>query len=321
MLHRLVTSTCLAAALAVTTASAQSAPCMSENDLSNSVVGSIFGNSSAPGVWAWQIAPPTTVVVQSGRIFTGNGYTSSVGPYMELEIWDEDPQTPGQPGSRLAGGTWRIRAIGSWQGTNFDAPVTLQANSLYWVVMTEPGWSTPPVEPGGSNLPMMWLNNGTWTAMSPEALKYRLYCGLLDEQGVVSSAAGCPGSSGRTPSVFANSAPNVPNFQFAIEGTGFDAGALVLHAIGTVANYPTVPIPGAPGCSLRTNLDVVVSGTAGTGDVQSPTASGHVRFAFPIPNVAALSGYYFTSQLASLDLNIGTPLPIVTTNGLQVTLN
>jgi hypothetical protein len=312
-----------AAALALSTAvfvGAQSTPCLAENAVSNSVVGSIFGNYSTPGVWAWQIAPPTTTVVQSGRVFTGNGYTSTVGSYMELEIWDDDPANPGQPGTRLAGGTWKIRAIGSWQGTNFDAPVTLQANSVYWIVLTEPGWSTPPIEPGGTQFPMMRLTSTGWTGLSAEALKYRLYCGLLDDAGVVSSGPGCAGSTGATPAVFANLTPNVPNFQFAIEGTGFGSGALVLHAVGTVPNYPTVPIPGAPGCSLLTSLDAVVAGAAGTGDVQSPTASGHVRFAFPIPNVPALSGAYLSSQLASLDVGLSTALPLVTTNGLQITL-
>ena len=303
-------------------ARAQTAPCLAENDASSAVAGSIFGFfSSGPGVWGWEITAPNTVVVQSGRVYTTNGYTSSVGPHMKLEVWDEDPSNPGQPGQRLAGGTWRIRLPASWQGANFDAPVVLQANSKYWIVLHEPGWSTPPVQPGGVNMPMMRLNGGSWSSMNPEALKYRLYCGLLDDAGVAAVGAGCPGSSGAVPSSFTNYSANVGTPQFAIEASGFGPGALTMHAFGVVIGYPTIPIPGTPGCSLYTSLDVVSAGYAGTGDVRAQAASGHVRTPLPIPSSAALSGFAFTSQLAALDPGLASPVPFVTTNALQITIN
>ncbi|MEC8652092.1 MAG: hypothetical protein VXY92_05990 [Planctomycetota bacterium] len=314
-------SVLLAACLASTSASSQSAPCLAENDLSSSVVNSIFGNYSTPRVYAWQITAPSNMVVQSGRIYTHNAYQSSVGSFMELEIWDEDPASPGQPGSRVAGGTWRMRNQVGWQGTNFDGPVALQANTPYWIALTEPGWSTPPVEPGGTQFPMMYQSGSSWVSMAPEALKFRLYCGLLDAAGVTTSGPGCPGSSGAVPAAFVNSSPSIPNSQLAIEGTGLGSGALVVHALGTIPSYPSVPIPGAPGCFLRTNLDVVAAATAGVGDIQSSTSpAGHARFPMPIPNNAALAGFVFTSQLAAFDLSLAAPLPIVTSNALQFSL-
>ena len=303
-------------------AAAQSAPCLSENDLTNSVAGSIFlYQSSGPGIWAWQITSPSTTVVQSGRIYTTNSFTGSVGPHMKLEIWDDDPTSPGQPGSRLGGGTWRIRTQTSWQGCNFDSPVALQANSQYWIVMHEPGWSTPPIQPGGSALPMKRLSGGAWLNMPSEALKYRLYCGNLDDAGVVAVGAGCPDSTGSVPGTFTNHAAQVGNSQFALEASGFGPGAITLQAFGLLPNYPAIPIPGTPGCILQTNLDVVLSGLAGTGGVRDQTASGHVHTPFPIPGSPVLSGFYFTSQMAAVDLGLANPLPVVTTNTLQITVN
>ncbi len=314
--------TLTACVLAASASPAQAAPCLSENDLSNAVVGSIFGYfSSGPGVWGWEITAPSTLVVQSGRIYTTNNYTSQVGPHMKLEIWDEDPANPGQPGQRLAGGTWRIRIPTSWQGANFDAPVVMQANTKYWIVLHEPGWSTPPIEPGGSSLPMKRLNGGTWTSMNPEALKFRLYCGYLDGAGVATVGAGCPGSSGGAPATFTNYPANVGTPQFAIEASGFGSGALTIHAFGTVQGYPAIPLPGTPGCFLYTSLDVVNAGSAGTGDVRAQAAMGHVRTPLPIPSSSALSGFSFTSQLASLDPGLASPVPFVTTNALQITIN
>ena len=52
--HTRFASILLAACLASTSAFSQSAPCLAENDLSSSVVGSIFGNYSTPRVYAWQ---------------------------------------------------------------------------------------------------------------------------------------------------------------------------------------------------------------------------------------------------------------------------
>ena len=314
--------TLAALCLPLSSAAAQSAPCLSENDLTNSVVGSIFGFfPSGPGIWAWQITAPSSTVVQSGRIYTTNSYVHYIGPHMKLEIWDDDPTSPGQPGSRLGGGTWRIRTQTSWQGCNFDSPVALQANAQYWIVMHEPGWSTPPIQTGGSALPMMRLSGGTWLNMPSGALKYRLFCGNLDDAGVVAVGAGCPGSTGSVPGTFTNYSAQIGNSQFALEASGFGPGAITLQAFGLLPNYPAIPIPGTPGCFLQTNLDVVLSGMAGTGGVRDQTASGHVRTPFPIPGSPVLSGFYFTSQMAGIDLGLANPLPVVTTNTLQITVN
>ena len=123
------------------------------------------------------------------------------------------------------------------------------------------------------------------------------------------------------PGTFTNYPAQVGSPQFALEASGFGPGAITLQAFGLLPNYPAIPIPGTPGCFLQTNLDVVLSGMAGTGGVRDQTASGHVRTPFPIPGSPVLSGFYFTSQMAGIDLGLANPLPVVTTNTLQITVN
>ena len=300
---------------------AQTAPCMRANDQTTSVAGLIYSFSNAgPGRWAWQITPGTATIAQSIRVFTGNNYTGSVGTYMSLEIWDDDPANPGRPGSRLGGGTWLIEPATSWQGTNLDDFVIMLPATDYWIVLVEPGWSQPPFETGGTTMPHMNGTSGNWVPGVPQALKYRIYCGLLDDQGLVSFGAACPGSSGGIGTAFAQEQPMTGNAAFRIEGTGFDAGVPILNVLGVTVGFPSVPIPGTASCFANTTIDVTLAATTGTGIVRDPTASGHVQFDIPIPPNAALVGFYFASQLAALDVNIGTPLPFVTSNAMQVTV-
>jgi hypothetical protein len=301
---------------------AQTAPCMAANDQNTSVAGFIYASSTAaPGKHAWQITPTAVTIAQSIRIYTGNNYTSSTGPFMSLEIWDDDPVNPGQPGSRLGGGTWQTEPVKSWQGTNLDDYVIMQPATDYWIVLVEPGWSTPPVEVGGGTMmPYMNGTTGSWIGGTAQALKYRLYCGLLDEQGLVSFGSSCAGSSGAIGTAFAQELPTIGNATFRIEGTGFDAGVPIINVFGITVGFPSVPIPGTASCFANTTADVILNDITGTGDVRASTASGHVAFDFAIPANPALVGFYFASQLAALDVNIGTSLPLVTSNAMRVTV-
>jgi hypothetical protein len=300
---------------------AQTPPCLADNDQSTTVTNLIYSfNSASPGVWAWQVTPTSTLVAQSLRIYTGNNYTSTVGNFMSLAVWDEDPSNPGQPGTRLAGGTWRINPTISWQGTNFDNVAVMLPNQSYWIVLTEPGWSTPPSQPGGTTMPFMSGTSGSWVAGNPQALKFRLYCGLLDDQGVVAFGNSCPSSSGSLGTAFSNGSPAVGNTGFRIEGTGFDAGVPILNALGLTLGFPSVPLPGVPSCFVSTTLDITMASITGTGNVRAAGASGHAWFDIGIPANPALQGFYFASQLVALDATATTSLPIVTSNAAQMTV-
>jgi hypothetical protein len=300
---------------------AQSVPCFAANDQNSNVSNLIYSYSNAaPNTNAWQITPTSLLVAQSLRIYTRNTYASQVGAFMTLELWDEDPLSPGLPFTRLAGGTWQFNSVMSWQGTNLDLPVVLQPNTNYWVVLTEPGWSTPPTEPGGAAKPAARQVAGAWLPAGASALKVRIYCSLLDDQNVVPFGGTCAGASGSMPFLFTNQPPTLGNVDFRLEGTGLPAGALVFFVMGLQPGYPSVPIAGTPNCFLSTDTVATLVGTSGTGNVRAAAAFGHVTFPFALPTGAAWQGLYFSAQLAAIDGASTAALPLVTTNALQVTL-
>ena len=312
----------LSSLIACSSGLAQTAPCMSGNDATNAASGAIFGIvNNAPGTYAWEVMPTSTLVVESIRIYMGNNYMSQTGEFAKLAIWSD---INGVPGVQLAEGTFRLSAGYSWRGCNFNSPVALQPNTPYWIALTEPGWSRVPLQStGGTNLPMLRydINTGLWSPMNaPEALKYRLYCGKLDGQGVVPFGAACPNSSGSLGTAFTNSQPTVGNSGFLMEGSGFSPGALVVGVLGVTIGFPSVPFPGAPGCFVSTTGDATISLAAGVGDVRATSPDGHVELPIAIPSNPALVGFYLASQFAALDLSIGTPLPFVSSNALQLTL-
>ena len=315
----------LSAVLACSSVLAQTAPCMSENDSTNAASSAFFGIvNGSPGTYAWQITPLSTVVVESITTFIRNQYMSQTGEFAKLSIWTES-STGTAPGQQLTEGTFRLTNQYSWRGCNFETPVVLQANTNYWIGLTEPGWTGVPIQSiGGLSLPMMRrdINTGAWTNMNaPEAFKYRLYCGKLDRAGVVPFGSACPNSAGSLGTAFVNSSPVVGNTGFTIEGSGFTPGTVVIGFVGITPAFPSLPLPGAPGCFVSTTADVTASLAAGVGDVRANSPDGHVEFPIAIPANPALSGFYFAAEFAALDLGIGTALPFVTSNALQITIN
>jgi len=298
---------------------------MSENDSTNAASSAFFGISNgSPGTYAWQITPTSTIVVESIETFIRHQYMSQTGEFARLSIWTES-STATAPSQKLAEGTFRLTNQYSWRGCNFDTPVVLQANTNYWIGLNEPGWTGVPIQSlGGLNLPMMRRDiiTGAWSNMNaPEAFKYRLYCGKLDRAGVVPFGPACANSSGSLGTAFANSAPVVGNTGFTVEGSGFTPGTLIVGFVGLTPAFPSLPLPGAPGCFVSTTADVTASLAAGVGDVRANSPDGHVEFPISIPNNPALSGFYLAVEFAALDLVIGTALPFVTSNALQITIN
>lgn len=299
---------------------AQTPPCDALNDINNSVGGAITAYGFAgPGVRGWQHTPGATLVVFGVRLFTGN--TGLTGDrYMTVEIWDD---AGGLPGTRLAGGTWKIAAgLGdSWQGANLDLPVTMIQNTPYWIVWREPGFSTIPVEPSANTLPSATLSGTVWTLGPVGALKFRLFCFYLDDVGVLQNGGPCPGATGRFGTLFTNQVPQVGNQDFQLEASGFPSNALSLLVLGILPNWPSVPIPGLPaGCLLHNDDAGIAIGFTGTSNERGPTAAGHVPFPLPLPPNASLTGAYLAAQVASLDAGLAAPLPFAVSNGLRITL-
>lgn len=309
----------LAAALSL---GAQTAPCYSANDANNTVIGTNTNWSLAgPTITAWQFTPTAPLSVQSLRLFLGNSFGASVGSYMNLAIWSNSATN--LPQASLASGTWKLLTADMWQGTNLDALLTLQANQAYWIVLTEPGWSTLPVEPGGSvSMPVARFQGGAWSAgATPEALKVRLYTGLLDDQHLSVRGSSCATANGRLGSVLTNAASQAGNAAFFVEGTGLPAGTVVYLVLGANPSWIPFPVPlGNPQCMIHTDMIDFWLGFTGTGDVRSLSPAGHVTYAIPIPGNNALIGFGLNTQIAALEVGSPWPLPIVTTNAVRFTI-
>jgi len=308
--------------LATAPLAAQSAPCERLNDVSTPVGGPItpFG-FGGPGTRAYQFTPSTALFVQALEIYTANAFSAG---FMTLDVFDEDPVT-NLPGARIAGGTWQIDGAGTeaWQGTNLDFPAILTAGTPYWIVWTEPGGSVIPVDPAGTAVPSAWISGGAWTSLAATPFMLRAYCSFLDDQNVTPVGGPCASSVGLG-TVFVNQAPTVGNAAFAIEATGLPPGTICWLVLGTNPNFQSIPVPLAgvqSTCMVYTDglLDTL-TGFAGTGNVRATAASGHVAFAAPIPSNPALVGFYVDAQLAAIDPGSTFPVPLVTSNGLRLTV-
>ncbi len=316
----------LASFLLASTTIAQTQPCASGNDSNSTASTSItaFG-FAGENRNAWSYTPTSSVVARGLRIFTKGG--GAAGPFMSIEIWDNDATTM-LPKSRLAGGSWHapMQAVNEWQGANLDKVVVLSANTTYWFVWVDPGFSAVPEEPNGIlQMPRARRSGTTWVSVAtPGALKFRLYCLQLDEVGVGVRGSACGDSKGSLGTAFTNQSALLGNSNYRIEGSGFPSGAAALLILGADKNFMSVPFGAvAPGCSLNTDIVVLLTAASGTGNTRSSTAVGiasHVFFPFPIPTTPSLRGAYIGAQIAVLDTASSNALPFVFSNGLTTTV-
>ena len=318
--------TSLACPLALAMSIAAQTPCASSNAANASVTGNLTGVTGQPNVFAFKVTLPTTAY-KAIQIFTGNA--SFPAGFMQLELWPNDPTT-NMPLARHAGGTWRIDASlgNAWQGTNLDLDIVPSAP--YWIVWTEPGLSTEPIEPSGFVFPAAQRIGSTWTLLpQPRALKVRLFCQWLEQPNVTippgcpinGRGCACPTSTGYWGTLFTNQQPAVGNLSFALEGTGFLPGALAF--LGVDPTDSSSLASGFPQfCAAYPGNPQFLFGSTGTGDVLSnwatTGASGHSTFPLPIPPNAALSGLIARAQLAVYDPTLTAPLPFTLSNGLRI---
>jgi hypothetical protein len=205
---------------------AQSQPCASLNDSSNSVSTAITALNFAVGnnTYAWRFVPQQVHVATGLRIYTNNNFKAG---FMKLEIWDESGSAP-EPGKRLGGGTWRYEqdSTPKWQGAAFDGPIPLRPQTAYWFVWQEPGFSTVPTEPGAALMSgSVRLSGSSWVSTQASELKWRLYCQGLDTVGTQSYGPSCPSSSQQLGALFNNEAPVLGNTNFRLEASGLPSSA------------------------------------------------------------------------------------------------
>ncbi|MFM1871048.1 MAG: hypothetical protein RL398_470, partial [Planctomycetota bacterium] len=297
---------------------AQTAACLAYNDTSTSVSNLIYSSSSqGPNRNAWQVSSASLLTVQAVQFYTSNNYLGAGREFMSVEVYDDNQ---GVPGNLLATGTWRIQAGTNWQGANLSSVLVMQPGTNYWIAFVEPGWSVVPVQPGGFNLPSYRQVGGVWQGATASAIKCRLFCGLLDDQGRVPFGGLCSGVGGNIGTVFANQPPTIGNSAFRFEGTGFAPASLAFLALGFVPSFPTFQIAGTNGCYQSTDGSLTVVGFTGSGNVRAASPDGHVQFNMPLPANPAFVGLYFSAQVAALDPGSVTAIPFVTSNAMQITL-
>lgn len=327
---------CAAAALAVaacvTTASvsAHGTICHRENDATTNV-GAALTAAVPAGTnrsTAWQFTPLRTSFPQAAWIFTGS---PNGNEFMQLEVWTD---SAGAPGTRMAYGTCALpqSATPDWRGVNFNTAIQIQIGTPYWFVWIESGDVVVPEEPGGTLLPKATrTGTGAWSAAGTGAGKIRLFCGdTLEGLDVLRLGTGCGTSFDLRPVAWSNELPNVGNSEFAIEGEHLPPGANAWLAVGFNPNFFPLSLDiliGAPfGCVLFTDTTVVFAGATGSAAVGSgtpgnrPAAYGHVRFPLPIPNDPSLQMLYLSTQILAIDAGAPEPVPVVTTNGLSITV-
>jgi hypothetical protein len=306
---------------------AQTTPCLSLNDATNLASPNLTLTSlSGYTVQGWQFIPSSATIAQSVQLYTGNTQITSVR-HMIIEIWSENP-TNNLPGTRIAGGTWRIsNALGrTWQGANLDSLVVLQASTPYWLVWHEPGSSMVPTDTSATPVAVPAAarsasTTGVWATRPASALKFRIFCSQLDQQGVVPYGTPCTASTGRVGTTFTNQPPTVGNANFVYEGTGFTGGALAVIVLGIKPGWVSAPVPGLPaGCLQHTDILVSTFGTVSGPTTAGPSAIGYVQFPVGIPNNMALMGVFVAGQIAGFDAGATAPLQFSTGNALRVTV-
>lgn len=317
----------LVLSLALAHLPAQSTPCLSLNDATNLANAGITLTSLA-GYTAqgWQFIPTGSTVAQSVQLYTGNTQITALR-HMIIEIWTENP-TNNLPGTRIAGGTWRVsNALGrAWQGANLDSLVVLQASTPYWLVWHEPGASMLPLDASSSPVTVPAAARASsatavWTTRPSSALKFRIFCGQLDQQGVAPYGTPCTASTGRIGTTFTNQPPMVGNANFVFEGTGFTGGALAVIVLGINPGWISAPVPGLPtGCLQHTDILASAFGTVTGATTAGPSGIGCLQFPVGIPNNMVLMGVFVAGQIAGFDSGAAAPLPFSTGNALRVTV-
>ena len=73
---------------------------------------------------------------------------------------------------------------------------------------------------------------------------------------------------------------------------------------------------GAPGCLLRTRLQIEVPGLTSGGN--AVRGEGRVLLPAPIPNDNTLKGFVLSMQIGVIDPNSKRSFPVVVTNGIEV---
>lgn len=141
---------------------------------------------------------------------------------------------------------------------------------------------------------------------------------FVNADGVISNGPGCDDGYGNYSVFGAPNPPTVGNAGFTLEAHGLPASArflLMMSVGGGVTGFDMAPM-GAPGCVLRTNIQVSLTGVTTAGDSQR--GEGRVIIPAAIPNDPNLKGLQLSLQIGAIDAKPKRSFPLIVTNGLEI---
>ena len=192
---------------------------------------------------------------------------------------------------------------------NWKAPSTGGLAELYTVVNCVNG--------NGSNSGDSFSFHGS-SPTNAVSTPVRLYANAA--AGVKPTGTSCSDGFGNFSVLGAPLQPTIGNTAFKIEGFGLPPSSPLLVMLSLGGNVPgfDMALLGAPGCVLRTTMQVqFVSGT-GAGNAQR--AEGSFVLPLPIPNNSMLKNITFAVQFGVVDSNTKRSFGFTVTNGLECTI-
>ncbi|MBK8974729.1 MAG: hypothetical protein IPM29_02275 [Planctomycetes bacterium] len=306
----------LLALATLTPLSAQVGPCVAAHD------NLVFDDGSSMGgpnllIGFRQRSGSTPLTIHGAQFFTGERTgTNTIG------IWSHDALRD-QPLADLGTGSFAMSTVNSWQGTNLPSPVTVPANTDFWLVWgpingaqasIEDRWlSSPTVYRGSFDGGRTW--NGPYTGKS---WKFRVWCHPLGPPAVNTFGLGCIGSTGSTPQIGATGLPRLgQSLTLTLDGALPRAQTWLCLGFSDTLWAGAIPLPhellaqGAPGCFVLVDL-MVVSAVRADG-------RGSASLAISMPTHPALVGYGFYAQWLAADAS-ANGLGLVTSDAAVVTL-
>ncbi len=142
----------------------------------------------------------------------------------------------------------------------------------------------------------------------------------VNAAGAVSTGAGCDDGYGNFSVLGAPLAPTVGNTNFRLEAFGLPPSAVYMLRLSRGGGVVGVDMAkfGAPGCVLWTDTEVELKGITTAGIASR--SEGSVVFPAAIPNDNVFHGQVFSVQVLAVDSMPKRPLPVIVTNGLELTV-
>lgn len=252
---------------------------------------------------------PSTYAATRVEIFTGNGTGTNT-----IALWSHDAVN-NRPLAPLAGGSWQMSRLRSWQGANLSAPVLLATGTEFWVVWGPINGSQASTEGTGAGAqPYRGSFDGgqTWNGpFTSRQWKFRIYCGGPPGHYEV-FGAGCFGATRTRPELGWDNLPIVGASFNVVLANGLPSSFALLTIGDSNTIWSGNPLPmslapqGAPGCDVLASVAATL--------LTPINAAGGATVPLAVPNNVGLAGFVLFDQWFVLD-PAANPLGVKVSNG------